>query len=419
MKFLQQLKTKSSLLRKVRLILSGLFIGILLFGVSIHISRESRTGAITMSLPQIQPIKDVLETRFQGGTPVAVSSPHPWQLVVSGPRKAEAAESSWSFVRQSATWANGNSTIADNLIVSLKNSGLLNTSSPSTIQTTSTISGVSYKIKLETNCSTAGACTGISSSAYTGTKDFSYRFKMWRASDNKDVLEMIFDDVNNPATGDGVLLSYRLAALDTSSATNEDLIVESYISGGAGSRRQTYSWGQAFHSTGSQASNTSDRGRVILEEMTIGLKGGGTSSGALCVRVASRTVSTNFGCGSGNYYYSLAYGQLNANSFETTALSGIRVGDMPASSTLCGADILKFATFNGSGFISDGLASSGIPGGFPDPSVNGGYPGVQALFNKLGTSGNGGNNGYDDTQKATLDSLNSISFHPVSEAPGF
>ncbi|MEQ9364955.1 MAG: hypothetical protein RIF32_11960, partial [Leptospirales bacterium] len=249
---------------------------------------------------------------------------------------------------------------------------------------------------------------------------FSHRFKLWRASDNLDVLEMLFDDIDSPATGDGVLLNYRLGALDGTLSDNNALIVESYISGASPNRRQTYSWGAAFNTTGTAAATTTDRGRGVLEEMTVGLKGGCTSSGALCVRIAARTVSqTITGCGTGNFYYALAYGQKTATNFETTALSGLAVNTLATGGQICGVINLGFGTFNGSGFLADGQSASTVPNGFPDPSVNGGYPGVQALFNKINTSGAGAG-GFDDLQKATLDGLNaSIAFHPASEAPGF
>jgi hypothetical protein len=404
---------------------TGLVLVVAYFGVSLRLvspptGSVSTNTVVAVPVPQLQPVFDVLQAYSQGGTPVVFQGPGQ-RLVVGGPAELAAAENSWGFVRQSATWANGNSTLADNLITSLKNSGLL-TNTATQLATTTVLNGVSYKVKLETNntCSPTTACQNINASAYTGTKTFSHRFKLWRASDNLDVLEMLFDDIDSPATGDGVLLNYRLGALDGTLSDNNALIVESYISGASPNRRQTYSWGAAFNTTGTAAATTTDRGRVVLEEMTVGLKGGGTSSGALCVRIAARTVSqTITGCGTGNFYYALAYGQKTATNFETTALSGLAVNTLATGGQICGVINLGFGTFNGSGFLADGQSASTVPNGFPDPSVNGGYPGVQALFNKINTSGAGAG-GFDDLQKATLDGLNaSIAFHPASEAPGF
>ncbi len=405
---------------------AGVVLAAAYFGFSVRVSSpptgsQASGSGVFVAIPELQPLYDVLEAYGQGGRPVIFKGGAQKQLVFSGPADLQAAENNWEFVRQSATWANGNSTFADNLITGLKNSGLL-TNNPQQLATTTVLSGVTYKLKLETNgtCNPTASCQSISASAYTGTKNFNHRFKLWRASDNLDVVELLFDDIDNPATGDGVLLNYRLGLLDGTLSDNPNLIVESYISGASPNRRQTYSWGAAFNITGTAAATTSDRGRVVLEEMTVGLKGGGTSSGALCVRIAARTVSqTIAGCGTGNFYYALAYGQKTVSNFETTALSGIAVNSLATGGQVCGILSLGFGTFNGAGFLADGLSSSTVSDGFPDPSVNGGYPGVQALFNKINTSGAGAG-GFDDLQKATVDALNAnISFHPASEAPGF
>lgn len=407
------------------LALTGAFAAILYFGISVRLTSPPTgsvpgAGTVSVAVPELQPVFDAIQAYHNGGTPVVFQGPQK-QIVFSGTGELEAAESSWAFVRQSATWANGNSTLADNLITGLKNSGLL-TNATTQLSTTTVLNGVSYKVKLETNnsCNPTTACQNITASSYTGNKTFTNRFKLWRASDNLDVLEMLFDDVDNPATGDGVLLNYRLGVLDGSLSDNPNLIVESYISGASPNRRQTYSWGAAFNITGTQAATTIDRGRVVLEEMTVGLKGGGTSSGALCVRIAARTVSQTIPfCGTGNFYYALAYGQKTVSNFETTALSGLQVNTLATGGQICSLTSLGFGTFNGAGFLADGQSSATVPNGFPDPSVNGGYPGVQALFNKVNTVGAGAG-GFDDLLGATIDGLSgTIAFHPASEAPGF
>lgn len=406
-------------------LLAGLIAGTGFFGLSVYTSDSDVPGAITIPAPQIQPVADVIAAFRQGGHPVIVPNRQK-RLIIGGPTKAHAGESSWAFVRQSATWANGNSTLADNLITALKNAGLLSNSSASIIQTTTTIGGVSYKLKLETNnaggCATTG-CVNLTSSAYPGNKTFKHRFKLWRASDNKDTLEMVFDDVNSPSTGNGVLLNYRLAVLDSTLSNNEDMIVESYIFGAAPNRTQVYSWGAPFWTSGANAATTSDRGRVLLQEMTVGLQGGGTSSGALCVSIVVRTVSqTITGCGTGNFYYSLAYGQKTASNFETTAQSGLYVNALTAGNrTICGFDILKNGQFNGGGFVADNLADGNVIAGYPSASSGvGSYPGVTALFNKNGTDPNTAND-HDDMTKTTIDTgiTSRITFHPASEAPGF
>lgn len=397
------------------------------FGLSLRVATlptgQGLVGGATLveiPAPQLQPVVDAITAYRQGGSPVMMAGPRR-SLVLSGPGQVHAAENDWEFVRGSATWANGNSTFADQLVTGLKNSGLL-TNEPRSLASTTVLNGVNYKFKLETNgtCSPTSSCQNISASAYSGTRTFNHRFKLWRAGDDLDVLELLFDDIDNPATGDGVLLTYRLGILDVSLSNNPALIVESYIAGAKPNRQQTYSWGASFFADAARAATTTDRGRVVLEEMTIGLKGGGTSSGALCVRIAARTPSQTVPvCGTGNVYYALAYGQKTESNFETTALSGLAINTLATNAQICGLTSLGYGTFNGGGFLADGLSVATVPNGFPDPSVNGGYPGVTALFNKINTSGAGAG-GFDDLQKSTLDGLDSaIAFHPAAESPGF
>ncbi|MCE9599306.1 MAG: hypothetical protein K8S54_15185 [Spirochaetia bacterium] len=386
---------------------------ILVIGFSIRLTRESNPAGVNFNLPNIRGIEAAFQT-MQTGVPHLVTGGSEWKVNIGGPRRTEAASASdWAGVRQSATWANANSTMADQIIMSLKNSGLLANSGA--WQTTTVINGVSYKVKLQIG----GACTGcsnITASAYVGNKTFANRFKIWRASDGLDVLELLFDDVSTPNTSNGILLTYRLQPLSQGATSdNPALIVESYISGASPSRKQTYSWGARFWNSGSNASTSSDRGRVVLEEMTLGLQGGGMATG-LCVRIAARTISLTTGCGTGAHYYALAYGQKTDSNFETTAKSGVALNTLTTGGTVCGLNVLKFGIFNGGGFVQDNLSS--VPTGYPDPSVNGGYPGVTALFNKIDTTGSGAGT-YDDFAKTRIDGLNTIDFHPSSEAPGF
>jgi len=395
---------------------------VVLLGVSLRLTGSSHPGEVSVAVPDFRPLEAALRTMATGEVHIATASP--WRIVLGGAEKANAASNHWAAVRQSATWANGNSNLADQLIMALKNTGLLNNAS--NLSTTTTINGVSYKIRLQTGGSCGATCTGVSASAYRGagavTKNFTNRFKMWRASDNLDVLELMFNDVSTPNTSSGILLRYRLGVLNPSLSDNPNLIVESYITGASPSRRQTYSWGAAFWTSGANAANSNDRGRVVLEEMTLGLTGGAGTAPGICVRIAARTVSTNFGCGTGNYYYALAYGQKTGTNFETTAKSGAEVNSLATSGKFCpsflGGIDLKFGTFNGSGFIADGQTS--VPNGFPDPSTNGAYPGVTQLFSNVNAAPNG-NGTYDDLTKATLDNLDTyIAFHPANgESPGF
>lgn len=400
----------------LRYILLGAVLGVVAFGVSLRIGRNPERGAVWITLPTLQPVFDALRAREIGGRPVAFA-PARDGIILSGPRRASAAEDSWLFVRQSATWANGNSNLADGLIVSLKNTGLLGNTG--NFQTTTVINGVTYKLKLQTNCAgSVTECQNLASSAYTGNKTFDHRIKFWRASDNLAVLEMLFDDVENPATGDGVLLAYRLGALDPTLSDNSDLIVESYISGGAPSRKQTYSWSEPFWLSGPNAVITTDRGRVILEEMTIGLKGGGLSPG-LCVKIVARTNNISLGgiCGAGQFYYSVAYGQKTEGNLETTALSGWANGTIAATPLQCGLSLLQHGIFNGGGFVADALTTATLPAGYPESNVAGSYNGVSALYDETDASPVVVGDHHEDL---TVGAMNGLSITlPNSDAPGF
>ncbi|EQA45576.1 hypothetical protein LEP1GSC050_3747 [Leptospira broomii serovar Hurstbridge str. 5399] len=398
-------------------IITALAVIFFTLGFSVHLTRQNQSSGIVINIPDLEKLDAVLKT-MATGEPHFATSQSSWKIVLDGPGKVEATTASdWEAVRQSATWANGNSTLADQIIVALKKTGVLNNSG--SFQSTTNLNGVPFKIKLQTGAACGTSCQNISSSAYTGTKNFSNRFKIWRASDGLDALELLFDDVNTPNTTNGVLLTYRIGVLNSTLSDNPNLLVESYIYGASPSRRQTYSWAAPFWLSGTKAATTSDRGRVILEEMTLGLQGGGMVTG-ICVRIAARTVSMTTVCGTNNHYYALAYGQKTVSNFETTALSGVAINSMTTNGTICGFDVLKFGIFNGGGFIMDNLTSGTIPTGYPEPSSGGGYPGVQTLFNKLGTAPNGTGT-YDDTQKATIDTGmgSSMSLHPSAETVPF
>ena len=305
----------------------------------------------------------------------------------------------WFFVRQSITWANSNSTLADNILSALKDAGAFSRSDAS-YSVTKTLNGVEYTMKVETG-SSCNSCTGIHSTAYTGSRDFKNRFKMWRKSDVKEALEMLFDSADT-ITDNGILLNYALGILSPENSNNESLIVESYIHGSSPSRKQTYSWGSPIWvSPSEKASTSTDRGRVVLEEMSSGIVGGSAVEG-LGARIAVRTISLSSACGTDRHYYTLAYIQRFDEDFQTTALEGLATGGYPTDSTLCGSDSVKFGIFNGNGFVQDNLNSDAIPSGYPDP---GSVYGVRAEFEKIGKVPSGGTGSYDDLQKSIVDTL--------------
>lgn len=395
--------------------MTGIAAAIALFGFSLNIRQGAPAHGVAVPL-DLKGVEAAIQSMQTGH--LHINTEPRRHIVLAGQQPLSADEQDWGFVRQSALWANNNSNLADQIIMALKRAGLLDQTGTHT--TTVAINGVNYKFKLEVG--TCAQCTGISATAYSGTKDFTNRLKLWRASDNKDALELLFDDVNDlSGNTNGILLTYRLGVLDSAFSNNENLIVESYISGASPDRKQTYSWGADFWlAPDPRAGTTSDRGRVVIEERTIGIKNQGPDDAGICVRIAARTVSFTSACGTNNHYYALAYGQKTGGNLETTAMSGVALGTLTTNGTICGADILKYATFNAGGFIQDELDAASIPDGFPDPNPDGGYPGVEALFELIDTTGRASDGGFeDDLTQAKIDSLSGIRFHPLTEDPGF
>jgi hypothetical protein len=393
----------------------GFALAIPFFGLSLTIRQEAPSHGLAIPL-DLKGVEAAIQSMQTGHLHINTGPRN--HIVLAGQQSLSAAEQHWGFVRQSALWANNNSNLADQIIMALKRAGLLNQSGTHT--TTITINGVNYKFKLEVG--TCGNCNGITATAYSGTKNFTNRLKLWRASDNKDALELLFNDVNNlSGNPSGILLTYRLGVLNSTFSNNENLIVESYITGASPSRKQTYSWGAEFWlAPDPRAGNTSDRGRVVIEERTIGIKNQAPDDAGICVRIASRTVSFTSACGTGQHYYALAYGQKTGGNLETTARSGLAVGDLNTGGNICGVNLLKYGIFNANGFIQDGLDAASIPDGFPDPNAHGGYPGVTALFNLIDKNGRSDtNDSFDDLRKYKIDGLNVINFHPINENPGF
>ncbi len=152
------------------------------------------------------------------------------QVDFSGLRTLPAAENAWGFVRQSATWARGNSQFMDSLLLSLRNSGLLNRTGTFTA-TNQSCGSITCTIRL-----TVGANESHSSSAYSGNKVFANKFEAWRTTDNAKALEFFFTDSTTPGDTGG-LLYYNLNVLNPTTFAGDSVVVESYVSGVPGSLR--------------------------------------------------------------------------------------------------------------------------------------------------------------------------------------
>lgn len=317
----------------------------------------------------------------------------------SGLRTLPAAENAWGFVRQSATWARGNSQFMDSLLLSLRNSGLLNRTGTFTASNIS-CGAITCKIRL-----TVGANESHTSSAYSGNKVFANKFEAWRSTDDAKALEFYFTDSTTPGDTGG-LLYYNLNVLNPTTFAGDSVVVESYVSGVPGSLRQTYSWsgGSITGSTGS------DRGRVVLEQMDGGV--------ILCFQSIIRFTAGTFNCGgdANPDYYSLGYSQETSAPFRATAratLANNTIDNTSVANPVCGLALaslqLNYGQFNGNGFITDGVTTE-LSGHPPISRVNN-------VFSRNGTSGKGGVDGFDDMRQAKIDAL-AIAFKSVA-APGF
>lgn len=296
--------------------------------------------------------------------------------------------SSWSFVRQSATWGRSNSSLVDTLLTSLQSSGVFNRISSGELivpnQTSSTGVTFTYRLKINENIA------GIASTAYSGTKTYAHRFEAWKSGDSVPSLQMFFSSLTGTGTT-GVLLYYNLSKLNpTNFGTATAAVVESYTSGNKGDMRQTYSW-----ANGPQDSSwISKNGRVIIREMSNGAN--------ICVRTVV-TMNTNSSglngqlntlCGSNtNIYYVLAYVQNTASPFYTVAKAGLaNTTTIKNVSTFCGVSGSassalpnNYGLFDQNGFVSDGATSNTIPSGYPNTTdVDNAFSRTGAALNDVG-----------------------------------
>ncbi|MCB1318094.1 MAG: hypothetical protein KDK27_19145, partial [Leptospiraceae bacterium] len=177
---------------------------------------------------------------------------------ISQVRELHAAENAWGFVRQSATWANSNSLIIDSIISSLQSSGILNQSAGTYNFANQNVSGTQYHMQIG-----VGTNDTVNGAGYSGTKTYTNRFLMWRASDDAKALELFFDN-STDTSGDGALMTYSLNVLNGSRFTATAPLVETYVFGSAGSRKQVYSWRDGPLVSGTVPGSLN--GRVLLEE---------------------------------------------------------------------------------------------------------------------------------------------------------
>ncbi|TGM54906.1 hypothetical protein EHQ91_08105 [Leptospira biflexa] len=307
----------------------------------------------------------------------------------------------WGFVRQSATWARGNSGIIDSLILAIKNAGYFNNpgEARSDVLTNINLSGfgsatLTIKINTPTN--------NIASTAYTGTKNFNHFFEIKKTGASTPSLQLFFDDPNTTLGNDGALVYYRLVDFGNPQFANVgDVITESYTGNESvyGTKFQTYTWRNGPEN----ASWISKHGRVVLTEVDSGRQ--------LCFRSVVRLSFTKLkeinpagaatldqlktlchnaqGSSGDNIYYVLAYMQKFDSPFLTTAKATFTTAATKAE-TICSLPAASFAgaklsygIFNINGYVTDQLNADQVPAEYPSPTVGGAdFMSVDEAFNR-------------------------------------
>lgn len=335
-----------------------------------------------------------------------------WQLDPSRlSARLQAGESDWGFVRQSASWARGNSTFIDNILSGIRNNNFLNQNSDQvfTNQTLGSDKRFTLRIELNKNYS-------IASGAYTGNKIFQNRFEIWDpANPATPALQLYFNSATD-IDETGALMYYNLAKLNPNGNffdNNTSTVVETYVNvkpNTNGLRRQVYTWKNAPISS----TSISDSGRVVLDEVL--------EKTQLCFRTAVKINRANLktlinnatfsgfingACGGADgdpLYYTLAYMQKFSSPFLTTAKYGWTGGSTKQEGFCAIASTNKnYGLFDNRGFVRDVVALTDVPSNYPSPNV--GSPNVDDAFNRTFTVSQG-SGGSDDTSKAFIDGIN-------------
>ncbi|TGL87861.1 hypothetical protein EHQ68_00420 [Leptospira congkakensis] len=308
----------------------------------------------------------------------------------------------WGFVRQSATWARGNSGIIDSLILALKNVGYFN--NPDTARTDvltnvnlSGFGSATLTVKINT------PSTNISSTAYTGTKSFKHFMEIKKTGASVPSLQLFFDDPNTTLGNNGALVYYKLVDFGNPQFANVgDVITESYTGNDSiyGTKFQTYTWRNGPEN----AAWISKHGRVVLTEVDAGRQ--------LCFRSVVRLTFTKLkavnpagsaaldnlktacnaaqGTGSSDQiYYALAYMQKFDSPFQTTAKATFTMSTARPesicnlSTSLFPGAQLSYGIFNINGYVTDQLTAAAVPTDYPSPTVGGAdFMSVDEAFNR-------------------------------------
>ncbi|TGK20362.1 LIC_12337 family protein [Leptospira stimsonii] len=323
--------------------------------------------------------------------------PFPVRLELLQPLKANA--DTWGFVRQSATWARGNSLFMDDLVFAIRKNFPLGTTANITLPN-QILNGQSFTLRLKLN---SGAVS-YRPSTLGAAASYTNFFELRSTGDNQPALQFFFDDNPRDASGDGAVLLYQLSRLDPVRWSGATAIIESYVvqpvvTGFANQGLiQTYSWKGPL---GSDALGQDvDTGRVILEEMdnrtifcfkSVVSFFGNTDLVTINAGTTALGYAHNQGLcpGAGREYYKLAYSQKLDGNLNVTAKGGLeQAGITPGQAITCTPTVNQFipftptyGLFNFNGFVAEGVAASAIPSDYVPSSR------VDSLYDRVGTVG--------------------------------
>ncbi|MBM9500144.1 hypothetical protein JWG44_07765 [Leptospira sp. 201903071] len=323
--------------------------------------------------------------------------PFPVRLELLQPLKASA--DTWGFVRQSATWARGNSLFMDDLIFAIRKNFPLGTTVNLTLPN-QVMSGQSFTLRLKLN---SGAVS-YKPTTLAAAASYTNFFELRSTSDNQAALQFFFDDNPREAGGDGAVLLYQLSRLDPVRWSGATAIIESYVvqpvvTGFANQGLiQTYSWKGTL---GADALGQDvDTGRVILEEMdnqtifcfkSVVSFAGTTDLVPINAGTTALGYAHNQGLcpGAGREYYKLAYSQKLDGNLNVTAKGGLEQAAITSGQAItCTSTVNQFipftptyGLFNFNGFVAEGVASSAIPTDYVPSSR------VDSLYDRVGTVG--------------------------------
>ncbi|EMJ63929.1 hypothetical protein [Leptospira sp. P2653] len=354
---------------------------------------------------------------------VREDSPKPFPIRLELLQPLKANEDRWGFVRQSATWARGNSLFMDDLIAGIRRSFPTGTVANITLANQN-FNGQSYTLRLKLNSGNVS----YQPSTLGNPAFYTNFFELRSSSDDQPALQFFFDDNPRDVSGDGAVLVYQLSRLDPTRWAGATAIIESYVvqpvvTGFSNQGLiQTYSWKGPL---GSDALGRDvDTGRVILEEMdnrtvfcfkSVVSFGGTTDLVPINAGTQALGYAHNQGLcpGAGREYYKLAYSQKLDGSLNVTAKAGLeQLAITSGQAITCNATVNQFVNFTPTyglfdfnGLVAEGVTANAIPSDFIQANR------VDGLYDRVGTVGKSGattspvGSSWDTLTKAYIDSI--------------